>query len=150
MTEPPETSTQRPKPTFAQRFVAFTFIGAFGLTMATVIFTGLHVRSPSARRTSEPTAVTMTLGEPRSVNLVFDSPAALTDVEFTVDLPPGVELVDHPGEQRVIWRAPLARGNNALQLTLVAHGGSGGELAARLRHGADQKTFAVVLAIAPP
>jgi hypothetical protein len=146
----PQTSTQRPKPTFAQRAVAFTFIGAFGLTMATVIFTGLFVRSPSARRAAEPTVVTLTLGEPRSVNLVFDAPVALADVEFTVDVPPGVELVDHPGERRVVWRTRLAQGSNALKLTLVAHGGSGGELAARLRHGGDQKTFAVELAIAAP
>ena len=115
-----------------------------------VIFTGLAVRNPSARRAAEPAPVTLVPGEPRSVNLVFDSPVALTDVEFTVDVPPGVELVDHPGERRVVWRARLAQGSNALTLTLVAQGGSGGELAARLRHGSDQKTFAVALAIAAP
>ena len=152
MTEPPVESQQRnaprPKPTLAQRIVAFTFLGAFGLTMLTVILTGLWVRSPSARRAPEATAVTLTLDEPRSVNLVFDSRAPVGDVELTVDLPTGIELVGRPGEQRVVWHTTLAAGSNALPLTLVARSGTGGELAARLRHGDERKTFAVSLVVA--
>jgi hypothetical protein len=149
VTEPPVESQQRsaprPKPTLAQRIVAFTFLGAFGLTMLTVVLTGLWVRSPSARRAPETIAVTLALDEPRSVNLVFDSQAAVEAVELTVDLPPGIELVDRPGERRVVWHTMLAAGSNALPLTLVARGGRGGELAARLRHGDEQMIFAVVL-----
>jgi hypothetical protein len=152
VTEPPvesqQRSAQRPKPTLAQRIVAFTFLGAFGLTMLTVILTGLWVRSPSARRAPETTAVTLTIEEPRSVNLVFDSRAAVGDVELTVDLPLGIELVGRPGERRVVWHTALAAGSNALPLTLVARGGTGGELAARLRHGDERKTFAVELVVA--
>jgi hypothetical protein len=151
VTEPPvesqPRSAQRPKPTLAQRIVAFTFLGAFGLTMLTVVLTGLWVRSPSARRAPETTTVALTLDEPRSVNLVFDSRAAVGDVELTVDLPAGIELVDRPGERRVVWQTTLAAGSNALPLMLVARGGTGGELAARLRHGDEQKIFAVELAV---
>jgi hypothetical protein len=147
--EPPVTA-QRPKPTLAQRVVAFTFLGAFGLTMLTVIFTGLWVRSPSARRAPEPTAVTLTIGESRSINLVFASRAPLEDVEFTVDLPPGIELQSQPGRQRVVWRTRLAAGDNVLPLDVVARGGRGGALAARLRHGEGQKTFVVDLTVAQP
>jgi hypothetical protein len=44
-------SHDRPtRPTRAQRLVAFGFLGAFGLTMLTVLLTGLWVRSPSAHR----------------------------------------------------------------------------------------------------
>ena len=151
MTEPPvesqQRSAQRPKPTLAQRVVAFTFLGAFGLTMLTVVLTGLSVRSPSARRVPETTAVTLTLGEPRSINLVFDSRAPVGDVELTVDLPAGIELVDRPGERRVVSHTALAAGSNALPLTLVARGGTGGELAARLRHGDERKIFAISLVV---
>jgi hypothetical protein len=150
VTEPQHPSPRRPKPTLAQRTVAFTFIGAFALTMATVVFTGLRVERPGARAKAEPTTVTLTLGEPRTVNLVFDSRVPLADVELTVDVPAGVELAEHPGERRVVWHAPLAPGSNVLPLTLVARGGSGGTLGARLRHGGDQKTFAVELAVAAP
>jgi hypothetical protein len=143
----PAAAPQRPKPTRAQRVVAFTFLGAFGLTMLTVLMTGLAVRSPSARRTAEAPAVALTIGEPHTINLVFDARAALADIEFTVDLPPGIELTDHAGERRVTGRAKLAAGSNALPLTVVARSGSGGQLAARLRHGDAQKVFVVDLTI---
>jgi hypothetical protein len=141
---------QRPKPTRAQRVVAFTFLGAFGLTMLTVVLTGLYVRSPSARRTAEVPAVTLTVGEPRAINLVFDARAALDEVEFTVDLPPGIELADHAGERRVTGQAKLTAGDNALPLTVVARSGAGGQLAARLRRGNEQKVFVVDLTVAQP
>jgi hypothetical protein len=41
--------TQRPRPTRAQRIVAAAFLGAFGLTMLTVLLTGLAVRAPRSR-----------------------------------------------------------------------------------------------------
>ena len=141
---------QRPKPTRAQRVVAFTFLGAFGLTMLTVIFTGLYVRSPSSRRALETPAVTLTVGEPHTINLVFGARAAVDGVGFTVDLPPGIELASHPGERRVVGRAQLARGDNALPLTLVARGGPGGQLAARLEHRDAQKVFVVDVTVVQP
>lgn len=148
-TEPnPAAPPQRPKPTRAQRVVAFTFIGAFGLTMLTVVLTGLAVRSPSARRAPEAAAVTLTIGEPRTIHLVFATRAPVTDVEFTVDLPPGVELTEHPGERRVLGRAELVAGDNALPLMVVARSGTGGPLAARLRTRDQQKVFVVDLTIA--
>jgi hypothetical protein len=125
-------------------------LGAFGLTMLTVVLTGLYVRSPSSRRTAEAPAVTLTIAEPRTINLVFDSRAALADVEFTVDLPLGIELADHVGQRRVVGRAKLTAGDNALPLTLVARSGGGGQLAARLRHGDDQKVFVVDLTVTEP
>jgi hypothetical protein len=141
---------ERPKPTRAQRITAFTFLGAFGLTMLTVILTGLYVRSPSARRAPETPAVTLTVGETRTINLVFGSRAALEDVEFTVDLPPGIELATHPGQRRVMGRAALAGGDNALPLTLVARGGRGGQLAARLARRGGQKVFVVDITVVEP
>jgi hypothetical protein len=144
------TTPQRPKPTLAQRIVAFTFLGAFGLTMLTVVLTGLYVRSPSSRRAPETPAVTLTVAEPRTINLVFDARAALADVEFTIDLPLGVELAEHAGQRRVVGHARLTAGDNALPLTLVARSGAGGQRAPRLRHGGEQKVFVVDLTVAQP
>jgi len=92
----------------------------------------------------------LTIGEPRTINLVFDSRAALSNIEFTVDLPPGIELADHAGERRIMGQSKLTPGANALPLTLVARGGPGGQLAARLRHGGDQKVFVVDVTVAQP
>lgn len=148
--EPPSATPPRRKPTVAQRVVGFMFIGAFAATMLTVIWTGLNVERPGARGESDATVVTLTLGEPRTVQLVFDSRAAVRDVELTVDVPAGIEVVGHSTERRVVGRADLAAGSNALPLTLVARSGRGGQLAARLRHAGEQKTFVVDLAVAEP
>jgi hypothetical protein len=130
--------------------VAFTFIGAFGLTMLTVVLTGLSVRSRSVLRAPDAPAVALTIGEQRTIHLVFAARAAVADVEFTLDLPPGVELAEHPGQRRVLGRAELTAGDNALPLVVVARGGTGGQLAARLRSGAEQKVFVVDLTVAAP
>lgn len=118
--------------------------------MLTVVLTGLYVRSPSARRAAETPAVTLTVGEERTINLVFAARAPVDDVEFTVDLPPGIELAMHPGERRVVGRAALAGGDNALPLTVVARGGRGGQLAARLKQRDDQKIFVVDVTVVEP
>jgi hypothetical protein len=118
--------------------------------MLTVILTGLYVRSPSARRAPDTPAVTLAVGETRTINLVFGTRAALEDVELTVDLPQGIELALHPGERRVTGRAALAGGDNALPLTLVARSGTGGQLAARLRQGGEQKVFVVDITVVEP
>jgi hypothetical protein len=150
VTEPTDAkaTAEQSKPTRGSRAVAFGFIGAFALTMLTVIGTGLFVRSPSTRA-PDAEVVTLTIGEPRSLNLVFDSATNLGDVEFTVDLPMGIELADHPGQRRVVGYAALSGGSSALPLTLVAREGQGGQLAARLRSGDHQKTFVVDIKVTP-
>jgi hypothetical protein len=135
-------------PTLWQRISAYGFLGAFGLTIVTVILTGLEVRSPSARRAPDTQRVTLAAAEPHTVNLLFTSLVPLDSVRFTVDLPPGVEITGRAGIRRVAWSAPLAAGNNLLPLTLVARAGSGGQLAARLAHDGAQKTFVVDVAVA--
>ena len=64
-----------------------------------------------------------------------------------MDLPAGIELATHTGQRRVVSRAALAGGDNALPLTLVARSGSGGQLAARLRAGEDRKVFVVDVSV---
>jgi hypothetical protein len=147
-----EPSTEKPNaqsgaPTPWQRISAYAFLGAFGLTILTVIYTGLEVRSPSARRAPDVQRVTLAPAEPRVVNLLFTSRTPFAAVRFTVDLPAGVELSGRAGVRRVTWSAPLAAGNNLLPLELVARPGGGGQLAARLQHGGAQKTFVVDIAV---
>ena len=152
MTEPPTERTQPPSaapPTLWQRISAYAFLGAFGLTILTVILTGLAVRSPAARRAPETPVVTLAVAEPHTVNLLFTSRTQLDGVRFTVDLPPGIEMNGKADVRRISWSAPLAAGNNLLPLTLVARAGSGGQLAARLQHGSSHRTFVVDVAVGP-
>jgi hypothetical protein len=108
------------------------------------------VRSPNAPRAPENPAVTLTVGETRTINLVFGSRVEVDDVEITVDLPPGIELASHPGQHRVTAHATLAGGDSAVPLTLVARGGGGGQIAARLTRGGEQKVFVVDVTVVEP
>jgi hypothetical protein len=132
----------------AQRVVAFTFLGAFGLTILTVIMTGLWVRS-SAPRGPTAAPVELVIGEPHTINLLFESRSAVDDVELIVELPKGLELADGSDGRRVEGQTRLVAGNNLLPLKVVARSGPGGQLAARLRHGREQKTFAVDVVVRP-
>jgi hypothetical protein len=152
MTEPPTKTTQPPsaaRPTLWQRISAYAFLGAFGLTILTVILTGLAVRNPAVRRGPETQVVTLAVAEPHTVNLLFTSRTELDGVRFTVDLPAGIEMNGKADVRRISWSAPLVAGNNLLPLTLVARAGSGGQLAARLQHGSSHKTFVVDVAVGP-
>jgi len=150
VTEPTTPETPPPSaapPTRWQRVSAFAFLGAFGLTILTVILTGLEVRAPASRRAPETPVVTLAVAEPHTVNLLFTVLTGVEDVRFTVDLPAGIELRGKTGVRRIAWTAPLVAGNNLLPLELVARTGSGGQLAARLQHGGAQKTFVVDVAV---
>lgn len=152
MTEPPTERTQPSRagpPTLWQRMSAYAFLGAFGLTILTVILTGLAVRSPAARRAPEIESVTLAVAEAHTVNLLFTSRTQLDDVRFTVDLPVGIEVNGRAGVRRISWSAPLAVGDNLLPLALVARAGGGGQLAAVLQYGGSHKTFVVDIAVDP-
>ena len=120
--------------------------------MLTVVLTGLYVRSPSARRAPETPAVTLTIGEPRTINLVFDSRAPRSPTSSSRSIcRPASSWRDACRANAASWReAALTAGDNALPLTLVARAGRGGQLAARLRHGDDQKVFVVDVTVAQP
>ena len=107
-------------PTRWQRISAFAFLGAFGRTVLTVIFTGLEVRSPSARRSPDVHRVTLAPTEPRTVNLLFTSRTAFEAVRFTVALPAGIEINGRAGVRCIAWNAALVAGDNVLPLDLVA------------------------------
>lgn len=142
-----------PAPRRGSRVVAFGFLGAFGLTVLTVLFTGLWVRAPRAPATAAPPDqgydVQLEIDRPRTVNLLFDSRAALDDVTLLVALPPGVELEGYVGRGSVEWTTRLRAGNNLLPLEIVATTARGGSLVARLTHGGREKTFVVNISVGP-
>ena len=72
---------------------------------------------------------------------------AVNGVSLTVALPDGVELTEYRGLDEVSWTTRLQAGKNVLPLQLVAIGGSGGELVARLQHEGDEKVFTVNVAV---
>ncbi len=85
--------------------------------------------------------VTMTLEEPRTINLVFASATALNSAMLTVTLPDGIELAGFPGQREITWRTSLNEGKNFLPLELIAVSTTGGEVLARLEHNDRDRTF---------
>jgi hypothetical protein len=85
--------------------------------------------------------ITMTLEEPRTINLVFASAEALNAATLTVRLPPGIEMSGFPGQREVTWETSLTAGKNLLPLKLIATSPQGGEVFATLRHDDRGRTF---------
>jgi len=85
--------------------------------------------------------ITMTLEEPRTVNLMFASATALDSAILTVTLPDGIELAGFPGQRVITWQTSLNEGNNLLPLELIAVSPVGGEVLARLEHNDRDRTF---------
>ncbi len=85
--------------------------------------------------------ITMTLEEPRTINLVFASAEPLDAATLTVQLPPGIELFGFPGQREVTWETSLNAGKNLLPLRLIATSPMGGEVLATLRHDDRGRTF---------
>jgi len=64
-----------PRPTRGQRLAAFAFLGAFGLTILTVLLTGLSVGAPSTRHLFQP-APSAADGPPANPETPSESSAA--------------------------------------------------------------------------
>jgi hypothetical protein len=96
--------------------------------------------NPVAAEASIP-GITMTLAEPRTVNLVFASVEPLDAATLTVLLPEGIEMSGFPGQREVTWQTSLRPGKNLLPLKLIATSPLGGEVLATLRHEDRGRTF---------
>jgi hypothetical protein len=148
--EPQALHTAAPtRPALTQRLIAFTFLGAFSLSILTVVLTGLAVRAPGSGA-PRVESVTLAIGEVRTVNLQFVARAASDAAQLTVDLPAGVELRGHEGLRHVAWTAPLTSGSNVLPLEVAAVSGRGGQIAARLQHADGEQAFVVNVIVVSP
>ena len=87
--------------------------------------------------------ITMTLEEPRTINLVFASTERLDAATLTVRLPEGIEISGFPGQREVTWQTSLNAGKNLLPLKLIATSPLGGEVFATLRHDERGRTFRI-------
>jgi len=103
---------------------------------------GLLLTTPDLP-TADPSipGITMTLEEPRTINLVFASAEALDTATLTVRLPDGIEMSGFPGQREVTWQTSLKPGRNLLPLKLIATSPLGGEVYATLIHDDRDRTF---------
>lgn len=80
------------------------------------------------------------------VAIAVDSPNALDEVEFVVELPEGAELIGYPGQREVRWHSDLAAGESRLQLPLrIREGADLGVLVTRIVHHEREQRLEVPL-----
>src|SRR5436190_4998306 len=88
----------------------------------------LWIGAASLRRSSP--AVTISLNEPRTIQLAFNAEHEVSQATIRLQLPEGIEVQGFPGEREIRWETDLARGINVLPLPLVATSRTGGALVA--------------------
>jgi hypothetical protein len=145
----PQTDAAPPRPTLAQRVVAFVFLGAFATSILTVVLTGLWVRGPGGQRAVVPVAVTLQVGEPRTVDLPLESRGWAGGAELVVGLPAGVEVRGYAGQRRVAQTVRIEPGAAGVPLDLVAVDGRGGTVAAQLRRASSETAYVVRVTVEP-
>lgn len=128
------------------RWVLTGFSAAVAAGLAVWLISGMLLTNPATTVSSDAMqaaipGVTMTLEEPRTINLVFASATALESATLTVSLPVGIELDGFPGQREISWETNLNQGRNLLPLKLIALTPVGGELLARLEHDGNDRVF---------
>ena len=79
----------------------------------------------------------------QTVSMVFDSPIAVDDATFRIDLPDNLQLAGAPKRRVIEWKTRLKKGSNRLSLPLIATDARGARLVTRITHGQKVKTFYV-------
>lgn len=138
------------------------FAGAAAASLCIAIVLGLRAPSGPVATPEAPQAVAMavvlqpslqtvslTVGQVESLRLRIEAPRDFTDVRFSVDLPDRVSLADQPGIRAMTWQGTLRKGDNMLELPLVAEVGAAGLMQARVSWGAFEQRIDTSLVSVP-
>ncbi len=123
---------------------------AFAALAATVLAAWLLVtlvNEPTAPDAPALPQITLAADTVTPVKLAFSAEEPLTDAEFSLSLPVGVELVGYDGQTDLSWHTTLEAGTNVLRLPLVGRTAGTDVLIARLSHPKGTKTFRLKVAV---
>lgn len=117
----------------------------------------LALRAPGTGTESSPSTiagaayetVSLSPGDVEAVRLRIEAPRDLTNVRFSIELPDQVWLADQPGLRAIAWDGSLRKGENILELPLVAQAGATGTMTARVSWGDFQKRLQTRLVTVP-
>lgn len=91
----------------------------------------------------------LTAGEVQSLRLRIESPRDFEGVRFSVELPDQVFLAGQPGIRAMTWEGRLRKGQNVLELPLVAQAGAAGRVATRVSWGSFEQRLETGLVSVP-
>lgn len=115
-----QTTDRQSNDTGKVSWIAVGFIGAFALSVFTVIYTGLNVRGHGAAFDGGFRSMTMAIGEVRTIELVFESQEALDDVMLEVTLPDMLEFANVTEERQAPRPVSLDIGSNRFSIDVEA------------------------------
>lgn len=91
----------------------------------------------------------LTEGRVQSLRLRIESPREFEGVRFSVELPEHVALVGQPGVRAMAWEGRLAKGENVLELPLLAEAGATGQVATQVSWGSFERRIETRLVSLP-
>ena len=94
---------------------------------------------------SEIPVFSLTMEQPRAVNIAIDSTQALAEAQITVTLVGDIGLAGFGDQSEITWRTDIEPGVNRLSLPMVLRGAAGGRLRVELEHELRTETFTVDL-----
>jgi putative zinc finger protein len=128
--------------------IGYRAVPAMALAASLVLAVGVAAILFAVRPEPAPT-VTLSVQQPESVHLVFNSAKALQGATLSLSLPQNVQIVGYGDQRELTWRTDLREGANLLQLPLVLHARTSGEFVAVLSHGESSKTFRLKIEARP-
>lgn len=91
----------------------------------------------------------LTAGEVQALRLRIEAPRDFDGVRFSVELPDQVFLAGQPGIRAMTWEGRLRKGENVLELPLVASAGAAGLVATRVSWGSYEQLLETSLVSVP-
>ena len=93
----------------------------------------------------QPQMIAVAMHQPQTVSLIFDSHTDIQQAKLSIDLPDNMELDGYPGRRELTWQTSLKKGQNILDLPIMAIRDGQGELLAQLKYDGTVKILRVVL-----
>ena len=93
----------------------------------------------------QPQMIAVAMNQAQTVSLIFDSHADIQQAKLRIDLPDNMELDGYPGRRELTWQTSLKKGQNILDLPIMATRDGQGELIAQLKYDGTVKILRVVL-----
>jgi len=131
----------------AERKHRHWFAAGFGGTLAAGVLLAVFAGpfGPMLTENTPVNQISMNVNESHNMNVVFNVPEAMNDVELELELSDGLQLASHPNQRVLRWRTSLKQGKNRLPLSVKATRSGEAEVTARIFKDGKQKEFHILL-----